>query len=141
MVLALPEKFFEKWEWKRGDIALYSDGSHNFKPDSLSLICLGDKNHKSFLFENGKLGYYKRGDFYEVDRIIKPIPSQKQLQKICMDIIQCSPQDLLKFFEAWLYEDEIRPVVDFEDFDDLWLRYTVWVWSRLEWNGEKWKEA
>jgi len=67
-----------------------------------------------------------------------PILSQEQLQTICMKASHCDAHDLLRFFEAWLYKDDIQPVVKFEDFRDLWLQYTMWVLERKEWNKGEW---
>ena len=132
MVLALSPKFFEDWQWKEGDVFLHKELGSDFWNEKV----IG--NHTV----SGNTVMYIVGEYEDVlDGEIRPLPSQKQLQNICMNLIQCSPQELLRFFEAWLYEDEIRPVVDFEDFDDLWLKYTVWVWSRQEWDGEKWAEV
>lgn len=108
MCLALPPEVLEGWDWNRGDRALYSDGSLNFKPDPLSVIVLGDNNHKSFLFKDSKLGYYKRGDFYEVDRIITPIPSQEQLLQIHKEKHDTATEShSMLFFANWL-EDKVK---------------------------------
>ena len=142
MILALPEDFFYDWELKRGDIALYSDGSLNFKPDPLKLISLGDENHKSFLFKNGKLGYYKRGDFYEVDRIIKPIPTQKQLLQIHKAKRDTATEShSMIFFANWL-EDKVKEdhgfCLEYEIAEELMLLWLMEKCFEKTWNGEKW---
>lgn len=128
MVLALPDKFFEGWEWQAGDKFLSQDSEGKW-----SIHSIGDK-----LLRNGVIGWCFQCSFSGCEFECRPLPTQEQLQSICMKIIQCSPRDLLRFFEAWLYEDEIRPVIKFENFNDLWLKYAVWVWGRKEWRGSEW---
>lgn len=122
MVLALDKDFFKDWKWQDGDHYLRINPDETLFDSYIKNISCWDATYdpEEFLVE------------------VIPLPSQKQLQDICMNLIQCSPQDLLRFFEAWLYEDEIRPVVSFNDFDDLWLKYTMWVYARQSWNGEAW---
>ena len=124
MVLALPEEFFERWEWKAGDRVLHK-------------LEYSDEWKTEFILDNG-IAYIISLNKGNVWGKYIPLPSQEQLQEKCMALINCDARDLLRFFEAWVYEDELRPVVSFADFNELWLKYTIWVWGRKEWNGEAW---
>ena len=129
MVLALPEELFKRWKWKEGDTFLYKEdesetysigyiGTHilsNTKPVGFMDICFDPFEHLMNL---------------------RPLPSQEQLQNMCLEKEEPFDPEILYVFTDWVYST-LRSV-KFSSLESAWLQYVMWVIYKKEWDGEKW---
>lgn len=144
MVLALPEEFFENWEYSAGNkVLVNTDGKLKFYT-----VFGGNENGMVVINENleqfslGKLDVsYNLGDKY------RPIPTQEQLQEIILKRFNKSDDsvliyDVINFFCAWFQAHWIKKSSYHAVLNDcgaaIWLRYAVDVIYGKTWNGEKW---
>lgn len=118
MVLALPDSFFNGWQWKNGDryVILHPNGQ-------ISDDYIADVDCWKF----------------DSDLNIRPLPSQRQLQNIIMQKMNWSPKALLQMFFWWAETNMKRDDFwQFESWDCGWLRYLMDVIYFETWDGEKW---
>ena len=148
MILALPDEFFEGWEWKEGDrfilinrtkgkIVDYQDGT------------IGDS-----VLENGEVGYIWTSGYggeYGFEKYyseIKPIPSQEQLQKKCIDFENRDKRytysndfSISKRFIALVIEGDLVHDIENKTLKEMWLEFTEYLVYDKMWNGEAWIPA
>ncbi len=132
MVLALPEEFFEGWEWREGDqfyIKGYGEDTH----------VIGD----AVLFKKKPhywKGYLVYGD-WDYFKLV-PVPSQEQLQSIIKKYITENEFPLTdrvllcEFMDHVIYYRE----KEFEccSLDVMWLDFAMCRIYKKTWDGEKW---
>lgn len=145
MVLALPDEFFEGWEWKEGDrfilinrkkgkIVDYQDGT------------IGDS-----VLENGEVGYIWTSGYsgeYGFEKYyseIKPIPNQEQLQKKCIDFENVGKRythsndfSISKRFIALVIEGDLVKNIEEKTLNEMWLEFVEYLVFGKKWDGESW---
>jgi len=130
MILALPYKFFEGWEYKLGD----------------SILIGGEVAY------TGVVGVYRRevircdvlvGVGFESD--IRPIPSQEQLQNKIINHVnkkhphyECNDFTLSKKFIAYVIEGDLVQNIENKPLKVMWLEFAEYVIYGKTWDGEAW---
>lgn len=130
MVLALPDEFFEGWEWKHGDqfIVSYCD-----EPD---VYYIGDCG-----LVEGKPHDIVSEDYFEIKGEIRPLPSQKQLQDmikkhIARHNLKLNDLDLLQRVIEWHTRRDPEHKQD-KCAEILFLDVLLWM-NLKTWNGRIW---
>ena len=140
MVLALPDDFFNGWELEDGDqVYLFKDTDDYTCSEKHGLYTIFDN-----LLANDGVTYTENWHYATwmiSDGLIRPIPSQKQLQ--------CLIRSLLKFHNVELNDLEILNRVvgrhnrrdpenkQNKSTDCLFLEVHMWL-NNKTWNGEAW---
>lgn len=141
MILALPDEFFEGWEWKEGDrfilinrkkgkIVDYQDGT------------IGDS-----VLENGEVGYIWTSGysgeygFEKYDSEIRPILSQEQLQSmikkhVLVHNVKLKDVEILKRVTDWHIRRDPEHKLD-KSTKCLFLEVLQWLNDKT-WDGEAW---
>jgi len=150
MILALPDDFFNGWELEDGDqVYLFKDIDDYTCSEKHGLYTIFD----NLLANNGVT--YTENWHYAIwiisDGLIRPIPSQKQLQSIIKQHWLKSDDtvkdyDVLVFFQDWFrarygsnytYGIQYKEIEN-ESIDCIWLRYAMHVIYNKTWNGNAW---
>jgi len=138
MILALPDEFFDGWEWQAGDKALSINDQ--YKRELLLLTTaplekLNSNDNVTLLFPHSVDGVTVEEYIFN----LRPLPSQEQLQK---KMLLKNPNidglyHLHKIFDGWVTVYLIMN--KFENYNQAWLAFAVSIILNLEWNGEAWK--
>lgn len=159
MILALPDTFFDGWEWQAGDKALSINDQ--YKRELLLLTTaplkkLNSNDNVTLLFPHSVDGVTVEEYIFN----LRPIPRQEQLQEMLITFhithnkfsrkrailhIMGHWADYLMRKHNFEY-DKIDRNQDYEyfgdpeDFDILMLRFTVGIILMLGWNGSSWEK-
>jgi len=129
MVRALPDKFFEGWEWKDGDRFVLEYNS----PYNMKVHYVGDAVvYRSKVYDIE----ITSDDIRSLLGDARPLPSQAQLQKMCLEDGEDFDPELLYVFSNWVYSP-MRKVV-FNSMESAWLQYIMWIFHTKTWDGEAW---
>lgn len=130
MILALPEEFFDGWDWKEGDMFLYKESdSEEFSIGYIGTHILERNKPISWM----DVVY----DPYETLRGLRPIPSQEQLQKM----MGMSPIDFIEDFYEYAQEpigEDMNPSIFYIDLNCFTLAYVMDRKFKKYWNGAAW---
>lgn len=130
MILALPNDFFEDWEWRTGDKAV------KILNNEIVVFLWKAEEHAWYYnyhpsFSNEMSSAIKLCD-------IRPLPSQEQLQNKIIKSQNCKPSDVFNLFQTWYYiYSHQKDNTGFNSFKEAWLHCYMWL-EKKEWNGEKW---
>lgn len=130
MVLALPDEFFEGWEWQAGDKALVNNEVWTvFGGNTNGMVVIGENLQ---LFSIGNLDFS-----YKIGEKARPIPSQEQLQKMTGLTPIGFIEDLYEYSQEPPQPDEDNEIfmVGLTSFT---LAYVVYRKYGRYWNGEVW---
>ena len=134
MVLALPDEFFEGWEWKAGDKAITITSHREVMIISNELI--SKSKYPGFI----KVIYpYSDDDTPEFLKIhhVRPIPSQEQLQQI-MDMGPIGfIEDFYEYAQDPLHEGMDASIFHI-DLNCFTLAYVMDRKYKKYWDGESW---
>jgi len=129
MVLALPDEFFEGWEWRHCDYAINLDNIEKGRATPLE-----EQFHTEF-----KILYvdscFKDTEWVFKDRV-RPIPSQEQLQKM----VGLSPNEFIEDLSDYTCEP-VKEAEDLSIFHDMNCFTLAYVMDRKYgkyWNGDAW---
>lgn len=142
MILALPDEFFEGWEWNYGDTFILKVAS-----DKWIVHHIGD-----FELINNDIGTWTpiggcESTFEKVEEARRPIPSQEQLQDIMKKHwfkLDSTVQSygVMKYFCNWFQAHWIRypdyKEVENDSITSIWLRYVMDFIYYKTWDGERW---
>jgi hypothetical protein len=140
MVLALPDEFFEDWEWNYGDTFILKVAS-----DKWMVHYIGD-----FELTNDDIGTWEpiggcESTFEKVEEARRPVPSQEQLQKICINYenkhnLYSNSNDFLisEHFIASVIEGDLIENIETKTLGEMWLEFVVFLKYAKRWDGEKW---
>ena len=119
MIMALPDEFFEGWEWQAGDKAIVNNNTWTvFGGNTNGMVVIGEDLKQ---FSIGKLDFsYKIGDE------ARPIPSQEQLLKIS------------KLDWDLYYYDLLKRYSDYDTAEQAGLAMIMYTKYAKKWNGESW---
>lgn len=145
MVLALPESFFDGWEWKTGDDYLLKYHNPRSHKETWQAGTIGD----AFVTVDGVIGYPEGLDFkfksYEGE--LRPLPSQKQLQDKILSAWKKNWTGFTYFMlvcEFWRYIEKLprETIQEFienkTDLDEMWLMFFMQEIESKKWDGENW---
>ena len=134
MILALPDEFFDGWEWQAGDKALVNNEVWTvFEGNSNGMVVIGENLQQ---FSIGDLDFsYKIGDK------ARPIPNQEQLQEIikkqCLSHnVKLKDIEILKRVVDWHIRRDPKHTLE-RSAECLFLEVVQWLNDKT-WNGEAW---
>lgn len=147
MILALPNEFFENWEFEDGDQVYLTEEIDDYSPS---------KDHGLYTVFDGLLAH--DGILYTENwlsvRVIDfkngwPIPSQERLQKMLLTQPHQNYEfndlyGLVYWFNKWFFKSDELYCMSFhdecKDFGQAFLCFTVEVLYNMKWDGEMWVE-
>lgn len=144
MILALPDEFFDGWEWQAGDKAVNILNNRiivflwKTEPDAW-------KTESTVWYYN----YYPSFSNKESSSIklseIRPFPSQEQLQKMLIDFENEDSKYkhsnyfiISERFIAVVIEGDLVADMENKTLTEMWLEFVVYLMYNKTWNGEKW---
>lgn len=137
MVLALPDEFVEGWEWKEGDHGIIT--WPDFENNEILITNIRARRFEFRCVESGtlKITFDFRG--------ARPIPSQEQLQKKCIDFENVGKRytdsnyfSISKRFIAVVIEGDLVKNIEEKTLNEMWLEFTEYVIYGKTWDGEAW---
>lgn len=144
MVLALPDEIFENWKWEAGDKGLIIS-------EKREVIMLGQTGQLIWYYDRGDLLFnpeYVKNDIAAIEiNYIRPYPNQEQLQELIQNCwLKLDPTvqsyGVVKYFCNWFHANWVSypayKEVETESINSIWLRYTMWMIYKKEWNGDSW---
>jgi len=142
MILALPDEFFDGWEWQAGDKALSINDQYKRELLLLTTAPLEKLNYN----DNVTLLFPHSVDGVTVEEYIfnlRPIPRQEQLQKIAKKLLENEAKrevtnlELLKEF-YYFCGDHCAPEYKDETFGCLWMQFIVMHRDNKLWIEGNW---
>jgi hypothetical protein len=138
MVRALPESFFDGWEWKAGD-KLISDSI-------IYTVIGGNKSGALVIGEDMSLSSTNNLNFGALLRDSRPLPSQKQLQETILNHWKKNAWagytylQLLSEFRLFIFEkSDIKRLIEEKiTICEMWLMFLMYDLYKKRWNGESW---
>lgn len=131
MILALPDEFYEGWEWKAGDEVYARNWNMEF------LVSFVSPNGVSATKLNSLTPTVTINPDVPINENIRPIPSQEQLQQI-MDM---SPIGFIEDFYEYA-QDPLHEGMDasifYIDLNCFTLAYVMDRKYKKYWDGESW---
>ena len=143
MILALPDEFFDGWEWNAGDRAILLDDHYKREVLVINTHYQIISSRVAKLLFPGSLEGCKTEE--HITRL-RPIPSQEQLQNKILDhwkkTAWCgyTPLSLLSEFRIFVFEKcEIREFIENKTtIIEMLLMFSMSEIYNQKWDGEKW---
>jgi len=140
MVLALPDEFFEDWQWKEGDSFLYRPS----KDDDWELYYVGSFGT---MVKDGIIVFATLiEDATPSQGEYRPVPNQEQLQAMIINNFKVSglliEENRYNIYLEWRFEAWLRDQI-FEEkaglsLGCLWLEFLEYAIYGKKWNNEEW---
>lgn len=143
MILALPDEFFEGWEWQAGDRAV------NISNNRMIMILWATepniwKKERYACYYNYHPSFSNEMGSKITLSEIRPIPSQEQLQDIILkkfhenglDITDREGLYIFWRLQDWLHGQDFKEMA-YLRFECIWLKFLMYLNGKT-WNGESW---
>ena len=149
MILALPDRFFEGWEWKEGNRVLSTKDIDDQKTEGILTSFNTGMWSKDRIVLVNFLDPCKEPDLrleeYFYLGNLRPIPSQEQLQKKCIDFenkdnpySRSNDFSISKRFIALVIEGDLVQNIENKPLKVMWLEFAEYVIYGKTWDGEAW---
>ena len=148
MILALPDEFFDGWEWQAGDKALSINDQ--YKRELLLLTTaplkkLNSNDKVTLLFLHSMDGVTVEEYIFN----LRPVPSQQQLQEMVKNHMLKDDEtvldyDIINFFCDWFKAHFCSKYtykeIEHSSIKSVWLRYAMHIIYSKKWNSESWEK-